>query len=288
MTDAAVEERASEGNRLGRETSPYLLQHQENPVHWWAWGPEALAEAKRTGKPILLSVGYAACHWCHVMAHESFEDGETAARDERPLRQHQGRPRGAPGRRRDLHGGAARARRAGRLAAHHVPHLRRRAVLGRHLFPQGRALRPAGLHACAEGDRAHLSRRARQGAAERRRAEAGGSRRSSSRVPARSRATRRSTISPRRLLQLVDPTHGGIRGAPKFPQPQFFNFLWRAGLRYGLPNPHRGGRRSPSPISRKAASTIISAAASPATAWTSAGSCRISRRCSTTTRCCSS
>ena len=65
-------------NRLKYETSPYLLQHQENPVHWWAWGPEALAEAKRTGKPILLSVGYAACHWCHVMAHESFEDEATA------------------------------------------------------------------------------------------------------------------------------------------------------------------------------------------------------------------
>ena len=65
-------------NRLSRETSPYLLQHQDNPVHWWAWGPEALAEAKATGKPILLSVGYAACHWCHVMAHESFEDQATA------------------------------------------------------------------------------------------------------------------------------------------------------------------------------------------------------------------
>ena len=59
-------------NRLARETSPYLLQHKDNPVHWWAWGPEALAEAKRANKPILLSVGYAACHWCHVMAHESF------------------------------------------------------------------------------------------------------------------------------------------------------------------------------------------------------------------------
>ena len=65
-------------NRLGKETSPYLLQHKDNPVHWWAWGPEALEEAKRTGKPILLSVGYAACHWCHVMAHESFEDEATA------------------------------------------------------------------------------------------------------------------------------------------------------------------------------------------------------------------
>ena len=67
-----------EGNRLGQETSPYLLQHKDNPVHWRAWGPAALAEAKATGKPILLSVGYAACHWCHVMAHESFEDEATA------------------------------------------------------------------------------------------------------------------------------------------------------------------------------------------------------------------
>ena len=66
-------------NRLGDETSPYLLQHADNPVAWWAWGDEALAEARRLDKPILLSVGYAACHWCHVMAHESFEDAETAA-----------------------------------------------------------------------------------------------------------------------------------------------------------------------------------------------------------------
>jgi uncharacterized protein len=66
-------------NRLARETSPYLLQHKTNPVDWWPWGPEALAEARRTGKPILLSIGYAACHWCHVMAHESFEDEKVAA-----------------------------------------------------------------------------------------------------------------------------------------------------------------------------------------------------------------
>ncbi len=69
----------SHTNRLSRETSPYLLQHQHNPVDWWPWGPDALAQAKRTNKPILLSVGYAACHWCHVMAHESFEDEATAA-----------------------------------------------------------------------------------------------------------------------------------------------------------------------------------------------------------------
>src|SRR4029077_16038422 len=66
-------------NRLARETSPYLLQHKHNPVAWWPWGPDALAEAQRANKPILLSVGYAACHWCHVMAHESFEDEATAA-----------------------------------------------------------------------------------------------------------------------------------------------------------------------------------------------------------------
>jgi uncharacterized protein YyaL (SSP411 family) len=66
-------------NRLGDETSPYLLQHADNPVAWWAWGADALAEAKRLDRPILLSVGYAACHWCHVMAHESFEDDATAA-----------------------------------------------------------------------------------------------------------------------------------------------------------------------------------------------------------------
>ena len=65
-------------NRLGLETSPYLLQHKDNPVHWRAWGPPALAEAKAGDRPILLSVGYAACHWCHVMAHESFESPEIA------------------------------------------------------------------------------------------------------------------------------------------------------------------------------------------------------------------
>jgi uncharacterized protein len=66
-------------NRLARETSPYLLQHASNPVDWYAWGEEALARAREENRPILLSVGYAACHWCHVMAHESFEDAETAA-----------------------------------------------------------------------------------------------------------------------------------------------------------------------------------------------------------------
>ena len=65
-------------NRLATETSPYLLQHADNPVDWYPWGEEALQKATREGKPILLSVGYSACHWCHVMAHESFEDPATA------------------------------------------------------------------------------------------------------------------------------------------------------------------------------------------------------------------
>src|SRR5512142_3224995 len=61
-------------NRLAGETSPYLLQHADNPVDWYPWGPEALARARQEDKPILLSIGYAACHWCHVMERESFED----------------------------------------------------------------------------------------------------------------------------------------------------------------------------------------------------------------------
>ncbi|MDQ3978434.1 MAG: thioredoxin domain-containing protein, partial [Actinomycetota bacterium] len=65
-------------NRLAHETSPYLQQHKDNPVDWYPWGEEAFAKAMAEDKPILLSVGYAACHWCHVMAHESFEDEETA------------------------------------------------------------------------------------------------------------------------------------------------------------------------------------------------------------------
>src|SRR5438046_4019186 len=65
-------------NRLAQETSPYLQQHAANPVDWYPWGAEALERARREDKPILLSIGYSACHWCHVMAHESFEDPAVA------------------------------------------------------------------------------------------------------------------------------------------------------------------------------------------------------------------
>src|SRR5258707_1501918 len=71
--------RGQVANRLDNATSPYLRQHADNPVHWQQWTPEALAEAAARDVPILLSVGYAACHWCHVMAHESFDDDEVAA-----------------------------------------------------------------------------------------------------------------------------------------------------------------------------------------------------------------
>jgi len=66
-------------NHLVTETSPYLLQHAENPVDWYPWGEEALQKSRDEDKPIFLSIGYSACHWCHVMAHESFEDEHVAA-----------------------------------------------------------------------------------------------------------------------------------------------------------------------------------------------------------------
>ena len=122
-------------NRLAHETSPYLLQHKDNPVDWYPWGEEALARAREEDRPILLSIGYSACHWCHVMERESFEDADTAAlmnehfvpikldREERP------------GPRRHLHGGLPGDDRPGRLAAERVPHARAGAVLRRHLLP---------------------------------------------------------------------------------------------------------------------------------------------------------
>jgi uncharacterized protein YyaL (SSP411 family) len=65
-------------NRLEKETSPYLLQHKNNPVDWYPWGEEALERSVELNKPIFLSIGYSACHWCHVMEHESFENAEIA------------------------------------------------------------------------------------------------------------------------------------------------------------------------------------------------------------------
>jgi len=235
MSDATPGKRPA-GNRLGRETSPYLLQHQENPVHWWAWGPEALAEAKRTGKPILLSVGYAACHWCHVMAHESFEDDETASvmndlfvnikvdREERPdvdaiymaalheLGEHGGWPLTMF------------------LTSDAEP------FWGGTYFPKDtRYGRPAFTHVLKEVARIYRDETAKvRRNADVLKAQLTPKPRSGAAAPPNDAALADLAA---RLVQIVDPVNGGVKGAPKFPQPQFFNFLWRAGLRYGLDTP---------------------------------------------------
>ncbi len=222
---------ATHTNRLAGATSPYLLQHQHNPVDWWQWGPEALAEAKRTNKPILLSIGYAACHWCHVMAHESFEDDATAAvmnelfvsikvdREERPdidqiymnalhqLGQQGGwpltmflTPEGAP-----FWGGTYFPKTAqyGRAAFTDVLRQVSRVF---HDSPEKIATNRDALLA-------RLAERA-QGAG----------------------ATLGLTDLDNAAISIAratDPVHGGLRGAPKFPQCAMLEFLWRAGARTG-------------------------------------------------------
>jgi len=217
-------------NRLARETSPYLLQHQHNPVDWWPWGPEALAEAKRTDRPILLSVGYAACHWCHVMAHESFEDAATAAvmndlfvnikvdREERPdidqiymnalhLLGEQGgwpltmflTPAGEP-----VWGGTyfPKTARYGRAAF--VDVLGEIARLFREEPERITRNRDALMERLAE--KARPAGKVVVGPAELDRAANG-------------------------IARAIDLSHGGLQGAPKFPQCALFELLWRAGLR---------------------------------------------------------
>ena len=223
-------------NRLGEETSPYLLQHKENPVAWWAWGPEALAEAKQTGKPILLSVGYAACHWCHVMAHESFEDDATAAvmndlfvnikvdREERPdvdaiymAALHQlGEQGGWP--------------LTMFLTSDAQP------FWGGTYFPrETRYGRPSFVSVLKEVARIYREEpeKARQNAEALRGSLEPKPRQLSEQIPDDAAL---ADLAPR-LTQIVDPEHGGIRGAPKFPQMQFFNLLWRLGIRYGMEQP---------------------------------------------------
>ena len=108
-------------NALKDETSPYLLQHQNNPVDWRPWGEEALALAKAEDKPIFLSIGYSACHWCHVMEHESFESEAIAGLLNEHFVSHQGRPRGAARPRPNLHERRAGDDRPGRLADERIP-----------------------------------------------------------------------------------------------------------------------------------------------------------------------
>jgi uncharacterized protein YyaL (SSP411 family) len=225
-------------NLLGTQTSPYLLQHKDNPVHWRPWGPEAFAAAKAEHKPILLSVGYAACHWCHVMAHESFEDDATAAvmnrsfisikvdREERPdvdaiyqsalaLMGEQGgwpltmflTPDGAP-----FWGGTyfPPSARYGRPAFKDV-------LAG---VAETWAERPEKIDVNVAGLGDALARL--------------------SDVPEGDALSLPSVEEmARRMAALVDPVDGGLRGAPKFPQPSLFRFLWHSSLRTGAVEPRR-------------------------------------------------
>ena len=115
----------AQGNRLAHERSPYLLQHAHNPVDWYPWGREAFDTARQENKPIFLSIGYSTCHWCHVMAHESFEDTGNRRADERRVCQREGRQGGAPGYRRRLHDRLPDDDRQRRMASDHSYDARR-------------------------------------------------------------------------------------------------------------------------------------------------------------------
>ena len=212
-------------NRLDSASSPYLLQHRSNPVHWWEWGPDAFAEARRLRKPVLISIGYAACHWCHVMAHESFEDPAVAEvmnelfvnikvdREERPDVDHvymsalhalgeQGgwpltmflTPEGEP-----FWGGT---------------YFPKEPRFGRPGF--GQVLREISRLYHAEPERIARNRDALKQHLAHTAAGDGG------------------TLTPAdldrmgvRLTELIDPENGGLQGAPKFPNPPLLEFLLR-------------------------------------------------------------
>ncbi len=219
-------------NALSGETSPYLLQHRDNPVDWLPWGDEALRRAREEDRPLLVSIGYSACHWCHVMERESFEDEAVASAHERALRVREGRPRGAPRRRRDLHGGRPGDDGPRRLAAERLPHARAEAVLRRHVLPARAAATgmPAGAQVL-ERRRRGLGQRAGTRSASRatscppsRRRRAARSRR---REPHRSAVC--STTPSLTLRETFDAVQGGWGGAPKFPGASVIEFLLRRG-----------------------------------------------------------
>jgi uncharacterized protein YyaL (SSP411 family) len=218
-------------NRLAAETSPYLLQHKDNPVHWRAWGPEALAEAKDAGKPILLSVGYAACHWCHVMAHESFEDEATAAvmnelfvnikvdREERP----------------DIDaiymGALHRLGQQGGWPLTMFLDSDARPFWGGTYFPKvSQWGRPAFVDVLRQVARVfHAEPEKVAGNAT---AIIGSLNRSAPAADGLDIGDALLRDLTRRMVRAVDPVHGGLTGAPKFPQWSFFWLLWRGGIRY--------------------------------------------------------
>jgi uncharacterized protein YyaL (SSP411 family) len=225
-------------NRLARETSPYLLQHKDNPVHWWAWGPDALAEAKRTGKPILLSVGYAACHWCHVMAHESFEDDTTAAemnrlfvnikvdREERP----------------DIDAIYMRAlhslgEQGGWPLTMFLDSDARPFWGGTYFPPEPRFGRPSFKHVLAEVSRIYREEPDKISHNAGMLVNALNERETNSAEPNIKDAALADLAQ--RMVSAVDMQRGGLTGAPKFPQWSFFWLLWRGAIRFGDLNAQR-------------------------------------------------
>jgi uncharacterized protein len=217
-------------NRLARETSPYLLQHRHNPVDWWPWGADALEEAKRSNKPILLSIGYAACHWCHVMAHESFEDEPTAAvmnrlfvnikvdREERPdidqiymaALHHLGEQGGWP------------------LTMFLTPN--GEPVWGGTYFPKtSRYGRPGFVDVLNEVSRLFRDEPAR--IEHNRAALMTALGRKAKRGAPTDIGARELDQTAASLVRAFDPVNGGLGRAPKFPQCSLLEFMWRAGLR---------------------------------------------------------
>ncbi|ATQ70206.1 MULTISPECIES: thioredoxin domain-containing protein [Methylosinus] len=222
----------TDSNRLSEETSPYLLQHKDNPVHWRAWSAETLALAKAQGKPILLSSGYAACHWCHVMAAESFENDRIAAlmnanfinvkvdREERPDIDH-------------LYQQALQmlGRRGGWPLTMFLTPDGEPFWGGTYFPPEPRHGMPGFadiLQAVAELWREKPAVVTRNVGA-----IANGLDRLAESAPAEPISPVLLETITERLEELIDREHGGIRGAPKFPQPPSLEFLWRAWKRTG-------------------------------------------------------
>ena len=268
-------------NRLAHETSPYLLQHADNPVDWYPWGEEAFAKAREEDKPILLSIGYSACHWCHVMERESFENAETAKLMNEHFVQRQGRPRGAARRRLDLHGRGRRrspAAAAGRSPSSSRPTASRSSAArtSRPTPRHGHARRSASCLQTIDGvwrDKREEVDKSSQALMEHlrgRRAEAAGG---------RGRALRGDPL--RRAREPDGDVRlrvGRLGQAPKFPPAPTLEFL----LRRGATRPRRDdarqdGARRHVRRRRRRLPPLLGRPAS--------GSCRTSRRCSTTTRC---
>ena len=221
-----------DANLLRHETSPYLLQHADNPVHWRPWGIAALAEAKSSNRPILLSVGYAACHWCHVMAHESFEDDATAAqmnalyvnikvdREERPDIDH-------------LYMSALHAlgEQGGWPLTMFLTPDGDPFWGGTYFPPEPRWGRPSFrqvLHGVAEAFHGDSEAIAKNIASLRRTLVATSAERPGP-MPRPADLDRAAAT----LLRLNDPVLGGLKGAPKFPNPAIFAFLWQNAWRTG-------------------------------------------------------